>query len=232
MKLGDIYKHKETNDLIQIDSFANHINNIGNGFIIVYTNIKKHNDYETGSCPSFNGYGSEEEIEKEYELLVSQGDLTKYDSWEEILKLAETKNHIVKNKRLEFIKEICKKFELEFRDTGFDYQARNEDIAISIRHHVSFSEDKKNIVQIEMMWCFDKWSKAFYNYDISEKDKIIKDIQLILDNIDIFNLISCNYCCYNKNEDKNFNKWMIECLKDIVDDKEDYYNRRSDKHDK
>ena len=87
MKLGDIYKHKTDNNIIQIDSFANHIND-ENPFrtIIVFANISKSMDMY-GSCPSFNGYGSQEEIEEKYELLVSQENLSKYNSWEEIFDL-------------------------------------------------------------------------------------------------------------------------------------------------
>lgn len=87
MKLGDIYKHKTENNLIQIDSFASHINDI-NPFktIIVFANISKSMGMY-GSCPSFNGYGTKEEIEEQYELLVSEEELKNYNSWEEIFEL-------------------------------------------------------------------------------------------------------------------------------------------------
>lgn len=89
MKLGDIYKHKEDKSIIQIDSFASHMGNFENDYIIVYRQIEKHNEFEIGSCPSFNGYGSQEEIESEYELLVSQEELENYSDWNEIFELAE-----------------------------------------------------------------------------------------------------------------------------------------------
>lgn len=87
MKLRDIYKHKTENNLIQIDSFASHINDI-NPFktIIVFANISKSMGMY-GSCPSFNGYGTKEEIEEQYELLVPEEELEKYNSWEEIFEL-------------------------------------------------------------------------------------------------------------------------------------------------
>ena len=87
MKLGDIYKHKTENNLIQIDSFASHINDI-NPFktIIVFANISKSMGMY-GSCPSFNGYGTKEVIEEQYELLVPEEELEKYNSWEEIFEL-------------------------------------------------------------------------------------------------------------------------------------------------
>lgn len=87
MKLGDIYKHKTENNLIQIDSFASHINDI-NPFktIIVFANISKSMGMY-GSCPSFNGYGTKEEIEEQYELLVPEEELKNYNSWEEIFEL-------------------------------------------------------------------------------------------------------------------------------------------------
>lgn len=86
MKLYDIYRNRETNNLIQIDNFARHMNTSEN-MIVVFTNIERHNDFEIGSCPSFNGYGTTDEIEKDYELLVTQEDLNKYEGWEEIFKL-------------------------------------------------------------------------------------------------------------------------------------------------
>jgi len=90
MNLGDIYKHKENNSLIQIDSFATHLGKSdNNSLIIVFRQIEKHNEYEIGSCPSFNGYGSLEEIENLYEILVTQNDLKKYSNWHEIFALID-----------------------------------------------------------------------------------------------------------------------------------------------
>lgn len=89
MKLGDIYKHKQNNSIIQIDSFASHMGDLSEGHIIVFRQIEKHNEFEIGSCPSFNGYGSQEEIENEYELLVLQEELSKYSDWNEILELVK-----------------------------------------------------------------------------------------------------------------------------------------------
>lgn len=89
MKLGDIYKHKDNNSIIQIDSFATNMGRFDDGkLIIVYRQIEKHNEFEIGSCPSFNGYGLQEEIENEYDLLVSQEDLEKYSDWNEIFEMA------------------------------------------------------------------------------------------------------------------------------------------------
>lgn len=88
MKIGDIYKHKENNSIIQIDSFATPMGKICVGErIIVFQSVEKHNKYEIGSCPYYNGYGSQEEIEKEYELLVPQEDLSNYLDWNEIFEL-------------------------------------------------------------------------------------------------------------------------------------------------
>lgn len=90
MKLGDIYKHKENNSIIQIDSFASPMGRFTgkDSFIIVFRQIEKHNEFEIGSSPSDNGYGSKEEIEKEYELLIPQEELINYSDWNEIFKLA------------------------------------------------------------------------------------------------------------------------------------------------
>ena len=88
MKLGDIYKNKENNSIIQIDSFATPMGRFGEEkTIIVFQQIERHNEFEICSCPSFNGYGTQEEIEAEYELLVSQEDLINYSNWDEIFQL-------------------------------------------------------------------------------------------------------------------------------------------------
>ena len=90
MKLGDIYKNKENNSIIQIDSFAAPMGKFGEGeSIIVFRQIERRNEFEIGSCPSFNGYGTQEEIETEYELLVSQENLSNYSDWNEIFQLIE-----------------------------------------------------------------------------------------------------------------------------------------------
>jgi len=86
MKIGDIYKNKNNNKLIQIDSFARHMNSYKD-FIIVYTNIKKSEELGITTFPHNNGYGTQEEIEKKYDLLVPQEELHKYDNWEDILKI-------------------------------------------------------------------------------------------------------------------------------------------------
>lgn len=88
MKLYDVYKSKEDDTLIQIESYATHMNSFKDS-IVVFSNIEKHNDSEIGSCPSFNGYGTREEIEKKYELLVPQGKLGEYEDWNDIFKLVE-----------------------------------------------------------------------------------------------------------------------------------------------
>ena len=84
MKLGDIYKNKENNSIIQIDSFATPMGRFCEEKpIIVFRKIES----EIGSCSSFNGYGTQEEIEAEYELLVPQKELNNYCGWEEIFRL-------------------------------------------------------------------------------------------------------------------------------------------------
>ena len=84
MKLGDIYKNKENNSIIQIDSFATPMGRFCEEKpIIVFRKIES----EIGSCPNFNGYGTQEEIEADYELLVPQKELNNYCGWEEIFRL-------------------------------------------------------------------------------------------------------------------------------------------------
>ena len=91
MRLGDIYKSKTNQDIIQIDSFATPIGSTyevvdGEMYIVVRHVFNNGGIY--GSAPSFNSYGTQKEIEKRYELLVSADDLDNYEDWEEIFKLA------------------------------------------------------------------------------------------------------------------------------------------------
>ena len=88
MKLFNVYKNKKNNHLIQIDSYATHINN-NKDMIVVFKNIERHSESEIGSSPSFNGYGTSEEIEEKYELLVPQDELKNYKTWNDIFKLIE-----------------------------------------------------------------------------------------------------------------------------------------------
>lgn len=90
VKLGDIYINKENKSIIQIDSFATHMARPGRDVVIVvFRQIEKHNQFEIGSCPSFNGYGLKEENESEYELLVPQEKLSEYSNWNEIFEFAK-----------------------------------------------------------------------------------------------------------------------------------------------
>lgn len=90
MTLGDIYINKENKSIIQIDSYASPMGNFLEGYIVVFRQLEEHGDL-IGSIPSFNGYGSKEEIESKYELLVPQEKLKEYDDWNEIFELAKTK---------------------------------------------------------------------------------------------------------------------------------------------
>lgn len=87
MKIGDIYKHKENNSIIRIDSFATPMGRFCESkHIIIFRQIEKCDD-EFGSLPSFNGYGTQEEIEAEYQLLVPQEEVQNYSGWDEIFNL-------------------------------------------------------------------------------------------------------------------------------------------------
>lgn len=88
MKLGDIYVNKENKSIIQIDSFAWSMGDITKGHIIVFRQIEEHGGM-IGSLPSFNGYGSKEEIENEYKLLIPQEKLDEYDDWDKVFELAK-----------------------------------------------------------------------------------------------------------------------------------------------
>ena len=91
MKLYDIYISKNKTNLIQIDSFATHMGYIGESNIVIFRQLENHQDIEFGSCPSFNGYGTREEIEKEYELFISCDELYKYKTWKDIFDKAQLK---------------------------------------------------------------------------------------------------------------------------------------------
>lgn len=86
MTLGDIYKSKTSKRIIQIDSFAKHMGKWGNNFVIVYTHIFN-NGGMYGSSPSDNGYGTKEEIENEYELLLTVDQLKDYKDWKDVFSL-------------------------------------------------------------------------------------------------------------------------------------------------
>ena len=79
MKLNDIYKHKEFPHYIQIDSFASHIN-YEKDMLIIFRNLHP----DGSSCPSFNKYGTAEEIENYYEKVIDSDELKNFDSWEDI----------------------------------------------------------------------------------------------------------------------------------------------------
>lgn len=89
MKLGDIYINKENKSIIQIDSYASPMGDFLKGCIIIFRQLEEHSGL-IGSTPGFNGYGSQKEIESEYELLVPQEKLKEYDDWNKIFELAKT----------------------------------------------------------------------------------------------------------------------------------------------
>lgn len=89
MMLGDIYINKENKSIIQIDSYASPMGDFLKGCIIIFRQLEEHSGL-IGSTPGFNGYGSQKEIESEYELLVPQEKLKEYDDWNEIFELAKT----------------------------------------------------------------------------------------------------------------------------------------------
>ena len=90
MKLGDIYIKKDNKEeIIQIDSFATRMGKLAENSLIIFVKIEKcGNDIVT--FPSFDGYGTIEEIESEYDLLISQEDLDKYNTWDKVFELAES----------------------------------------------------------------------------------------------------------------------------------------------
>lgn len=167
INLGEIYKHKQNNSIIQIDSFATHMNKFAEGTIVVFRNIEKHNEFEVGSYPSFKGYGTQNEIEHEYELLVSQEELNNYFDWNKIFDLiekskstSESKNNLNDNDCI----WIAYSKKGEKIETGFwdwtcmlkiiaDYQ---DDLKISEEEaRLKFWEDVKNHNKKEFELCLD-----------------------------------------------------------------------------
>ena len=111
MKLGDIYKNKENNSIIQIDSFATPMGKFcEKPIIVVFRQIEKHNEFEFGSCPSFNGYGSREEIEAEYAKLAEQYK-TPVDQLKKYMSPEAIKEDMQKTKAVELIKETAVKLD-------------------------------------------------------------------------------------------------------------------------
>lgn len=94
MQLFDIYQHKKNGDLIQINGYATHMGEFPSLPLVVVFDQLEWDGYEYRSCPSFKGYGTSEEIESEYDLLVPQEERDKYDDWEEIFKIAESKREV------------------------------------------------------------------------------------------------------------------------------------------
>ena len=89
MKLGDVYVNKNTKDLIQIESFASHMGRFWEdteNTIVIFRQLENHRGI-IGSIPSFNGYGTPEEIEMEYDLLIPQEKLNEYLDWNEIFNM-------------------------------------------------------------------------------------------------------------------------------------------------
>lgn len=78
MKLMDIWKHKESNKLIQIESFATNVKT-GSDMVIVFNNLNRQ-----GYSPSFNEYGTKEEIESEYELFICSDRAMQIETYDEI----------------------------------------------------------------------------------------------------------------------------------------------------
>lgn len=91
MNIGEIYIHKKNKSIIQIYSFATPMGRPeSENMIIVFRMVKKPNEFgEYGTHPFDSGYGSKEEIEEEYQLLISKKELGNYSDWKEIFELIE-----------------------------------------------------------------------------------------------------------------------------------------------
>lgn len=92
MKIGDIYKSKQGNSFISIDSFATRFgqdyDKENNPLYIVIKHLQIIDD-SVGTCPSDNEYGTQEEIEEYYELYLPQEKLIPMNYMEEMNKMKE-----------------------------------------------------------------------------------------------------------------------------------------------
>lgn len=79
MKLFDLYKSKLDDQMILIDSFAVRVGTISEDMVVVFRKIIR-SGFELGSIPSFNGYGTAEEIEELYEFYAEYKS-NKWNEW-------------------------------------------------------------------------------------------------------------------------------------------------------
>lgn len=106
MKLRDIYKHKKYNNFIRISSFATPINkslDFKEDLYIIVENLQVI-DGNVSSCPSFNMYGTQEDIEQDYELYRDADTIT-WDTYEEVF-----------DKIKEMIEDQDRKYKKEIED--------------------------------------------------------------------------------------------------------------------
>lgn len=95
MRLGDVYINKNCAEVIQIDSFATRINSflnleVDDDMVIVVRHLTESCGV-VGFAPSFNSYGTKEEIEALYELFIPQEQLKNYKTLKEVLTIAQEK---------------------------------------------------------------------------------------------------------------------------------------------
>lgn len=92
MQIGDIYKSKKGNVFIRIDSF---ITRLGEKFdretnpLLIVVNYIQVIDEGVSFCPSDNQYGTQEDIEKDYDLYLSSDKLTPMNYDEEMNKIKQ-----------------------------------------------------------------------------------------------------------------------------------------------
>ena len=84
MRIGDIYKHKKEDIFIRINSFATHMGNSLSKKIVVFGTINKDNNNYMYMYPDLSGFGTQEEIENIYSLVISSDNVEK-SKWEDII---------------------------------------------------------------------------------------------------------------------------------------------------
>jgi|GEM_PF-1952948 len=101
MRIGEIYKSKESHRIIQIDSYAMHVDSLDiSTSIVVFTRIQEI-DGRHVTNPMLNGYGTKDEIEKEYDLILSAEDIMSCEGYDDIIELIAYKEvcRIIKGNR-------------------------------------------------------------------------------------------------------------------------------------
>lgn len=108
MRLRDVYRHKKYGNFIRISSFASPINKSAKNkedLYVIVENLQIIDD-NVSSCPSFNMYGTVEDIENNYELYRSADTI----NWDTFWDFNEELKKLIKEQEEKDQKELQKTF--------------------------------------------------------------------------------------------------------------------------